>query len=288
MADLFYNRTKKCFKLIDVKKIINRLDFNIKECCDPFKVFGNGSEGYMNDFTSAWFKLQTISDNVTFVLKDSEGNNTIYQPERKRCLNDSLGYVSTINWINVLNSDGSGCYTFEVNFDIDGNTGSFIWGVYDLKEFSIDRVKGSVRVLSVFNQYFKSDNIDLTNMNLVDTVRFNGFFGNSQPNYEIDNLILQNRSIENIQRESIKTFELNSDAVKEAFTKLLIDVHFLLENEIYISDFNEMNHDQYLKEVPLIVKESPEIDYLELSKFAKFKVILQEKKRNKLANYNGG
>jgi len=241
----------------------------------------------MNDYTSAWFKIQTLSDNVTFILKNSEGINTSYQPIRKKCLNDNFGFVATVNWSDVLNSDGSGCYSLEVNFDVNGNTGSFIWGEYDLKEFSIDRVKGSVRIKSVFNQYFKTDDIDFTNMNLIDTVRFNGFFGNIQPNYEIDNLIIQNRSIENVQRESIKTFELNSDPIKEAFTKILIDVHFLLENEIYISDFNEMNHNQFLKEISLIVKDSPELEYFELSKLAKFKLILQEKTRNKLANYNG-
>lgn len=287
MTDFFYNRTKKCFKVISLKQKISRIDFNIKECCNPFKVFGGGSSDYMNDFTSAWIKLQTNSDNVTFILKDSEGNNTLYQPVRKQCLNDQFGFYSTIDWTEVLNSSGAGCYSFSVNYDIGGNLGSFIWGEYELNNFSVDKVKGSVRVRSIFNQYFKTDDIDFTGSNVVDTIRFNGFFGKSQPNYEIDNLIIQNRSLENVKRESIKTFEIESDPLKEAFTNILIDVHFLLENEIFVSDFNETNHNQLLKEIPLIVKDSPEIEYFDLSEFAKFKLTLQEKTRNKLSYYNG-
>ena len=105
------------------------------------------------------------------------------------------------------------------------------------------------------------EGINFTGSNVESTLRFNGFIGNSQPNMEIDNLIYGNREMKSNIRENLTDYEILVDATLKCITAPLINLYLLSENELFISDYNAHNHDYCIKDLPVIVSESPELIY---------------------------
>ncbi|CAB4152052.1 hypothetical protein UFOVP597_47 [uncultured Caudovirales phage] len=285
MAGLDYNRTKQCFQVIKLPETLASETYGLKGCCDEYLVLAGGSEDWQNDITSAFLKLQLVSDSCTFVLQDSEGNNTSYQPVLKQFPNDSLAYYATIEWNQVLGLEGSGCYTIQVNYSIAGVIGSFDWGTYELKQYSPENAEMTIRLKAVFNQVNLIEEINFSGSNMADTIRFYGYFGKRQPNIQIDNLIYQNRQIDNVQRENLNSYELDSDPLTINYTRKLIDLYFLSESELYISEHHPLNHTSEYKNLPVSISETAEVEYLELSKYAKIKMKFNDKTRDQLTRF---
>jgi hypothetical protein len=282
--DYLFNRTKKCYKVIKLPESLPSETYGLKGCCDKLLVLAGGTNDWQNDKSSAYFKLQTNLDNVTFVLKNVDGN-TIYQPTKKQCPNDSLAYYSTIDWKNVLASDGVGCYYLEVNYQIVGVIGSFIWAEYDLKQYSTDNAKGTIRLKAIFNQFNKIENINFIGSNMVDTLRLGGFFGKRQPNTQIDNLIYQNREIYNVRRENLNVYELKTDFIKVNYTRKILDFYILSESDLYISDHTPFNHTSEYKNLAVSISETPDVVYAEESNLAQINCKFNDKKRDKLTSF---
>ena len=285
MSEPTYNRTKKCFKVIKLPETLASETYGIKGCCDNYLVLAGGSEDWQNDVTSAYMKLQLISDSCTIVLKDADDNNAIYQPTKLACPNDPLGHYATIYWAQVLATDGAGCYTIEVNYNIAGVTGTIEWGTYELKQYSPKNAEMTIRLKGVFNQVNEIEGINFSGSNMTDTIRFYGFFGKRQPNLQVDNLIYQDRKIENVQRENINVYELSSDPLTINYTRKIIDLYFLSESDLFISEHHPLNHTSEYKNLPVSISETSEIEYLELSKFAKIKAKFNDKTRDKLTRF---
>jgi hypothetical protein len=282
-----FNRTKKTFPVISLPKSpIPAEDFGgRKGCCDEFLVLAGGENDWQNDANSAWIKLALITDDCSFILKNADGNNATYQPIKTQFPSDSLAFYATVEWSSVLAIDGAGCYTIEVNYIVSGVVGSFVWGQYDLKPYTVDHAKMTVRLKGVFNQINYIENINFTGSNVVDTLRFYGYFGKRQPNVAIDNLIYQNRVIENVQRENVNNYVLNSDPITSIYTDKLIDLYFLSESELYISEHSPTNHISQYKNLPVSISETAEIEYLDQSNLAKINVKLNDKIRNQLTKF---
>lgn len=294
MASLIYNRTKACFKLSQKRN--ERSDetptsVGVKECCDTILVLStlSGSLKWQNDVTSCWAKKQGDIDIVIFELYNENDVLSNYQPSQIQCTKDLLAFYATINWQDVLNNplDGVGCYRLMVTTIFDGVTIKFEWGHYDLKIYSPENAVNSVRIRSVFNQYNKIQDIDFTESEVEDTIRFRGFFGNRQPNMVIDNLIYQGRIEKNVQRENLNTYELLTDPLNTWYIANLLDLHLLSETSIYITDHNEFNSTYGYKDIPLIVKDSPEVEYREYSRLASIKCKFTDKRKDSLSKYNG-
>lgn len=283
-----YNRTKKCFKLLAKRNRTTEPPevYATKECCDPMLVLAliGDSTSWKNDVTSAWWKYNTVADEVSFKLYKAGDVLAVYQPNRVEYINDDV-FGCTVKWQDVLAQDGAGCYYLKVEYTIDGDSGSMIWGEYNLKQYSILNAKGTIRIKVKLNQYYSMQDINFKGMEVIDCLRFGGFFGNMIPNFKIDNLIYENRKYENVQRERIATYTMLTDPLKYTFTDLLMNLYLLAENSIWISDYNEFNHDWFLKDKELIVNNSPEPEYIEFSRFAKLKCEFTDKIRNNLAKY---
>lgn len=291
MADypIQYNRTKKCYRFISTKKrtTVPPETYNTKECCNPMLVFGdlNDTATWKNDITSCWFKLSgDATDYVDFIVFKENDTQTIYQPSKINLPHDD-GLYASIYWKDVLEIDGQGCYYIKVLYSLDGVVGEFIWGEYKLQSYSLDKAKGSIRIKSRINQYYSIEDIDFTDTNIIDCIRVNGFFGEMQPNFKIDNLIYENRKFESVQRERIATYTLKTDPVLYKFIEPLINVHLLAENSIWISDYNSFNHSWFFKDIELIVNNSPEVQYQEYSRLASLTCEFTDKTRNNLAKY---
>jgi hypothetical protein len=240
-----------------------------------------------NDITSAWIKLSSLSDTTSAVLL-KHGQPTAYTPTIQSFPNDANAYYWTINWNDVLLSDGVGCYSLQINYNISGVSGDFTWGIYNLLPFTIQNALKTARLRVKFNSYQEIEGINFTGANVEDTIRFHGFIGFRQPNMEIDNLIYKNREVKKVKRENLNTYEVITDPTCEEHIKKLTDLYLLSENELYISDYNAHNHSYRYQDLPAVVEESPEITYFDFARSASLKCIVGDKKKDKRSFYNGG
>jgi len=289
MPTPLFNRTKRNFNLAQLrKKAPSEQLGEVDQCCDRMLVLAHISDTstWKNDITSRFTKLVENTDSCLFILKKN-GTNTSYQPNTTQCVNDELAYYSTINWKSVLQSDGIGCYDLILIENVLDEETTTTVGEFELKNYTVENALGTIRIKSNFNQYNNLEKIDFTNSNVVDCVRVQGFFGDRQPNTAIDNLIYNDRVSRNVIRENLNVYTLETDPIEEQYTILIIDLHILSENEMYISDYNDFNHSWSLLDVPVILKDTPTLDYKKYSKYASVKVTFEDKQKLSYSKYNG-
>lgn len=255
---------------------------NIDCCCRQLVLGSNSSNTWENDITPIWQKLDASGTAVFKLLKD--GAPTNYNLQIKPIIRETNAYYAEVNWGDVLTSDGSGCYSLEIEYNIAGIVGSVIWGNYELKPYSIQNAMYTARVRAVFNSYFYKENIDFTDTNMQGTLRFTGMIGKRQPNTEIDNIIYETREMKSVIRENLNTYEIATDPLDECIIKPLIDLYLLHENNLFISDYNYHNHSYLYKDMPVILEETAEITYYDWSRKASVVAKVGDKVKNNM-NY---
>ena len=284
-------RNKICFNVIRFPNVIeegNRL--GCKEvCCEPLLKLASStdSEGYKNDITGIAIKTSTLTDTVEFkvfkcgnpVQLSNLGSVGVY-PQ------DDLVKGFVFDWKQYLLTYGVGVYTISVAYNISGIALEYDYGQYTLRDYSITNARGTVRVWSEPNSYYQKELIDFTNSNHKDSIRFNGFFGNREPNMEVNNLITKGREVEKVTRENVNQYTLKSDFVDIRVTRRLLDFHFLNEDRLLLSDHNASNHDYSLFDVPVVIDESPEIEYIERSRLATVTATFGDRRKLSKSYYN--
>lgn len=265
-------RFKQNVQVVSFPKGFEEEDRGLKGCCDCKELVlahPTESDSWKNDCTGVYGKIaQGEGDSVTFTMEDANGNVVTNEGTTADFPNDPQAVGFIYDWQKVLLRHGIGCYTIKVNYTIAGITGGYTWGVYELKQYSIYNARGTVRIKSKFNTYWQTLQIDFTNSNFVDGVRFNGFFGKRQPKTEINNLIGKSRRVEKATRENLNEYTLESDPLSICITRQLIDFHLLNEDECFISDHNQSNHDYLLLDKPVVVTNTAEIEYKEGNRWA--------------------
>lgn len=284
----FQERIEKTYESIKLPNIFTeeQRDPTFK-CCETLMVLAdpNSTDSWRNDVTSAWVKLSDPNDQVTITLTKS-GQPTIYPVVIETFVNEPNGRYRTIYWRDVLTTDGEGCYKINIEFTIGGMTGSFEWGTYDLKFYTIDRALNTARIRVILNQNQQIEDINFTDSMVEDTIRFYGFIGNRQPNMELDNLIYQNRVMRSVRRENLDTYEILTDPYTDDVLRKLTDLYLLSENEMFISDYNSFNNSYRIQDLPVIVQDSPEIEYLDkYQRKATLTCIVGDKIKNKRSFY---
>jgi hypothetical protein len=297
MPTPLYNRTKQCFRVIQKRKdkATEVYDDSQKECCVPELVLASLTDPtttWKNDITSAWFKLDTTADTIEFKLyKQVNGVDVLstFQPTKTPVVvnPNNTDFYATIPWKTVLSTDGEGCYTYKLLWNVSGLAGTTEWGEYQLLTYSTDTAKGTIRLRAVLNQFNNIENIDFTNSKVQDTLRLNGFFGKREPSFVIDNLVYQDRKSYNVQREIINNYTLFTDPIKQKYADKIVDLYLLSEFELYASDHNPFNFSSEFKDTELVVEESPTLEYIDFTNFVKITAKLQDKKKDKLTKYNG-
>jgi hypothetical protein len=280
-------RVEELFRSVRLPEVFEEQNRGFFRCCCPFNVLASDGPTWENDITSAWIKLSSLSDTTSAVLL-KHGQPTAYTPTIQSFPNDANAYYWTINWNDVLLSDGVGCYSLQINYNISGVSGDFTWGIYNLLPFTIQNALKTARLRVKFNSYQEIEGINFTGANVEDTIRFHGFIGFRQPNMEIDNLIYKNREVKKVKRENLNTYEVITDPTCEEHIKKLTDLYLLSENELFISDYNAHNHSYRYQDLPAVVEESPEITYFDFARSASLKCIVGDKKKDKRSFYNGG
>ena len=235
-------------------------------CCETFLVLADpfSDETYKNDVNSAWCKLSDPTDLVEFKLY-KDGIETNYQPVKTPFVNEANAFYATIQWKEVLQNEGIGCYTWKVEYSISGVVSNFVWGIYNLKQYTISNANQTARIRVKFNLIQAIEGINFTDSNVEDSLRFYGYIGERQPNMEIDNLIYQDRTMKSVIRQNLNEYTITTDPAMDDITRKLCDLYLLSENEMFISDYNIVNHSYRYQDLPVIVSNTPEINYIDLS-----------------------
>jgi hypothetical protein len=258
------DRTNRTYTSIKLPVPFTEENRGWKGCCEcrMLVLASATSDTWKNDVTSAWIKLSDPADTVTFLLIDENGNTTTYTPPVFSFPNEENAFYTTIKWADVLASDGAGCYDLKVEYNISGILGQFTWGEYTLRPYSIQNALKTARIRVKFNLRQEVEGINFTDANVEDTIRFYGFIGERQPKTEIDNLIYQDRTMKSVVRENLDQWSIMTDPLEDCMMYKLTDLYLLSENEMWISDYNIHNHSYRIQDIPVILEESPEIDYL--------------------------
>ena len=279
------DRKKVSFNSVKLPTDFVEQDRGIKDCCCKYFVLCDpGSDTWKNDITSAWVKVSDPSDTFAFKLY-KDGALSSFTPTPQAFPNDTDAYYTTINWMDVFNADGSGCYELKIEYSISGIVGETTWGEYQLSQYSIKNALKTARIRAIFNGFQEVQGINFTGAQVESTFRFFGYIGNRQPNMETDNIIYGNREMKRVIRENLNSYQIVTEPTDECITRPLIDLFLLSENELYISDYNAHNHSYRYEDLPVIVSESPEIEYYDLSRKAKVTAIVTDKFKNKRTYY---
>jgi len=281
-------RYKNCVNVITLPSGFEEEDRGLKGCCIPCLVLASTSESdsWKNDVLGVHVKLSQISDSVTFIMEDCDGTILTNFGDIGVYPNDNLARGFIYDWKQVLQTYGAGKYKVRVEYNVSGITGGFIWGIYELKNYSIENAKGSVRIWSEFDSYLQTLNIDFTNSNHKDSIRFNGFFGNREPKTDIVNLITKGRKVEKATRENLNTYTLTSDPVSICVTRRVLDFHLLSEDKCLITDHNKYNHDYLIQDKPVVLEESPDVEYLTFDRKATLIIKFGDRVKNQKSFYN--
>jgi len=281
-------RYKNCVDVITLPSGFEEEDRGVKGCCTPCVVLASDtdSESWKNDILGVHVKLSQVSDSVTFIMEDCEGTILTNLGEVGVYPNDSLANGFIYDWKQILQTYGIGKYKVKVEYSVSGITGGFTWGMYELKNYSIENAAGTVRIWSEFNSYFQPLNIDFTNSNHKDSIRFNGFFGNREPKTDIVNLITKGRKVEKATRENLNTYTLSSDPVTICVTRRVLDFHLLNEDKCLVTDHNKYNHNYLLLDTPVVLEEPSEVEYLDADRRAKLTIKFGDRIKNQKSFYN--
>lgn len=284
-------RNKINFKVITFPTPLQEEKRKLAEemCCIPLLKLASQTdvENYKNDVTGVAIKKSDISDIITFSVKKCGnpnplmllGTTGVYPQD-----SNVEGFI--FEWKKYLIAYGEGEYTISVNYTIAGVTGSYDYGNYNLKKYSISNASGTVRVWSEPSTYSQKESIDYTASNHKDCIRFNGFFGNRQPKTEINNLITKGRVVEKVTRENLNEYTLRTDPIDVKISRRLIDFHFLNEDNLLITDHNASNHSYNYFDTAVSLEESAEIEYIDRSRLAKIIVKFGDKRKLDKSFYN--
>jgi len=182
---------------------------------------------------------------------------------------DTQGFI--IDWrlyYDVDNELIQGQYDVFVETVIGGVTERFLWNTFMLMKYSEQNAEGTVRIFSYFNHYSELYDIDFSGSGALDTVRFRGFFGYRQPNYETKNNTEISKKREKVFNKTNNVYGLIVEPTVECKTQRIEELHLLHGSVIYVSDHNDFNHNianDVYKDLPVILSndESPEFDYFE-------------------------
>jgi hypothetical protein len=259
-------------------------DRGIKDCCCEQLVLGSSAESWKNDLTSFWIKLASDADTAEFQILDCDAN-VLGTFEINTFPNEINAFYATCDWNEILTTYGQGNYTLAIEYSISGLSGTLLWGDYKLLPYSIHNALKTARVRAIFNGKQTIDGIDFTNSNVESTHRFYGYLGNRQPNMAIDNIIYDNREMKRVIRENLNDYEIITDPENECILRPLLELFFISENELFISDYNAHNHSYRYLDLPVIVSESPEVEYKDFSRKAVLKCKVADKFKSQRTFY---
>jgi hypothetical protein len=262
-----------------LKKGCCRKELKLADVADPIN--------WKNDWSGVPVKAFDPTDIVDFVIeKCGEANPLPNLGEVGVFPNDQNLRGFMYDWRQYLDIYGAGTYTIKVQFTISGTPGGYTWGVFELKPYSIPNAEATVRTFIKYNSFNLRENMDFTNSNFKDSLRFEGFFGDRQPQMQVNNLYTKGRKLQKVTRENLNEFTLYTSPVNINITRVLLDWHLLNEDVLLITDHNRYNHNYNIFDKPVTVPESPTMEYYTGNRWAKMDAKFIEREAIDKTYYN--
>ena len=286
------NVTKYEVSKVQIPSIFESEDRGLDRCASPQLVLASLSSNsrYKNDIT----KIAVVCDVLTVELERSNGTiiaapglvvDFPHQSNAKGFVID-WRQLSTIlpSGATVIDTD---CYKIKISFEIAGTEGSYYYGAYRLKTWSIEVARNTVQVFSILNDVVRDDGINYRDSGFGGTIRFEGSFGYMQPNFDTKNLTYSDRSRNKVRNEALRTYELRTSYVTNCITEELDNDHLLAANQIWVTEHNPVAHKQY-RQFPVILseEESPSMEYT-LGHKAKLIATFKDKVATHESKYDG-
>ena len=283
-------RKKIDYQVIRIPKLFVADDRSIEECCFNNLVVADtvSSEIHKNDITGVFEKKSLNTDTIIFTITKCgifgalpNLGTVITFPK------EPLGVGFVYDWKQYLTTYGVGNYTIEVNWNISGASGVYVWGNYELINYSIERLNDTVRIWSEFNSYLLNINFNFTGSGFKDSIRCEGMFGFRKPNSQIKNLIDKGRKSIKTTRENLNSYDLICEPLNVEQSNRLVDFMLLNEDSCFISDHNQTNHSYDYLHFPVSVENIGELEYKPASRIAKLTSTLGDRTKIKKSMYDG-
>jgi len=250
---VLYNRHKRDEIAVRIPKEFTPEDRGYDTCCDcEFMAIASSTsdDPWKNSQNTGWY----FGEDTEFSMYKDDVL-TAYQPATQSFPNDTSAKYYTINWKDVLASDGTGCFTVKAAYNIAGISGTVLVNTYRLFEYSQVVVEGHVMLKSVFNNANEKEGINFTNAQVVDCIIFKGDFNDFQPNTQIRNNQWSDNTLNSVIRENMKRWTLVVTPATQCLIDRLIDLHLLAENNVYVSDYNRYAYDKTMLNKSVIVSQ---------------------------------
>lgn len=162
-----------------------------------------------------------------------------------------------INWGAILSLHGPGLYGISIT-SVGSSPNSqnripycFVSEFFRLRAFSCDLAENTVK-FEAYNSgmigKIPADGVvfDLCGLNIYDSIRFKGFFGNEKTGYDETELEYQNGLIDPVNDEALQKYTLNTRLLPDWLHKRL-KVYGLMADRTFVSDYNWSNPDHNIK-----------------------------------------
>ena len=224
----------------------------ISKCCFLNLVLAGGVESHQNDKTAILFSvpLLTIIFTIRFFL-EKETNGVFNEvTELKDSTHGTFFGLETLNnplltgfeldWSSILDEFGEGNYHFRTDRVTFFGTDSVFSINYNLRTYSPELADHTIWIEWIQNGQI-IDGLDFTGLNWRQSVRFPGFFGEKQTEFEEE--IWKDVNFENFQirNELNFTYKCEIGVIPSCIGDILPNL--LQANDIFITDYNIKNHD---------------------------------------------
>ncbi len=244
--------------------------------------FFGGSNEYQNDYVSFFVNKVDDSDTIVFVLIDKKDDSeTILDSSNA----DQYGLFSDDSNHSGIRVDFDTLKTnfpdlkrvsFRIDQTVFGSLVSRTSHVYRLTQYDDLRADGTVRIETINSGRIESGN-DYDSLKWKRSLRIRGFFGNKTPSLESDNYLDGERVIKQIQDKIVNEYTLETELIPSVVFNLLI-YNDMLSNEIFVSDYNIKNAENYkgLRVVPDAISSR----YFEKNQNGSFEITFKDRVEN--------
>lgn len=233
-------------------------DRDFSKCCYVNIVFGDlgDTDPYHNDYTGSWYKRQLPNTTVDFKLYNVNTAATYALNDATYGTFVDFGGVQTeltyyiVDWRKVLSLLGEGNYQIKQELTIAGISVDIYSDTFTLKQFSIAKADGTVRIDTIMDGKLIAKDTDFNNSGYKTSMRLRGFFGRAEYSYEQDNLAKRDYSYMQNTMSSKREYKFQGLQLPECITDQLFNF-VLFGAELFISDYNGNNHSYKYEVLPV-------------------------------------
>jgi surface protein len=231
-------------------------DRGYSQCAEPRLALADLTDTakWKNDFLG----IALIADSITVEL-DQNGTILPAFGGNVSLVNQDNAVAYLLDWRDVLFNYGAGCYKVKVNYTLAGFEGYVYWGAYQLYPYSVESSEKTVQIVGQYDDLVKQLGINFTGSGFATTVRVHGFFGDKQINSEHNNILKTDDIRKKVRNFAAPTYQLRTRVATRCITRPIEEL-LLSASDIWVSDFNKSNHEEY-KYWNVILSEDSGIEY---------------------------